>query len=98
MWNAWIAWAPPVCSTYRYRLLWLSAISFTPAGRTAVPPFASTRLIAPFGAMANADTDPEPLPVKPKRPSAVTTAQQGAPRCVETAPLTSVTLPLASST
>jgi len=50
---------------------------------------ASTRLIAPSGAMAKADTDPAPFPVKPKRPSAVTTAQHGAPWCVETAPLTS---------
>src|SRR3989442_14564893 len=98
MWNAWIAWAPPVCSTYRYRLLWLSAISFTPAGRTAGPPVASTRLIAPFGAMANADTDPGAVPVKPKRPAAGPTAQQGPPRCVEAAARTDGTVPLAAST
>src|SRR5438552_1850513 len=73
-------------------------MSFTPAPMTAVPPSASTRLIAPSGVMVKADTDPAPLPVKPKRPSAVTTAQQGAPRWVDTAPLTSVTVPLASST
>src|SRR5439155_3143534 len=73
-------------------------MSFTPAPMTAVPPSASTRLIAPSGVMVKADTDPAPLPVKPKRPFAVTTAQQGAPRCVGTAPLTRVTLPLASST
>src|SRR2546430_1770354 len=73
-------------------------MSFTPAPMTAVPPSASSRLIAPSGAMVKADTDPAPLPVKPKRPSAVTTAQQGAPRWVDTAPLTSVTVPLASST
>src|SRR5207253_8042862 len=65
--NAWIAWAPPVCSTYRYRLLWLSAMSLMPAPINAVPPFASTRPIAPSGAIANADTEPAPLPVKPMR-------------------------------
>src|SRR5437879_13318582 len=57
-------------------------MSLMPEPIKAVPPLASTRLIAPSGAMAKADTDPAPLPVKPKRPSAVTTAQQGAPRCV----------------
>src|SRR4029077_583396 len=60
-----------------------------PAPIRAAPPLASTRLIAPSGAMVKADTDPAPLPVKPKRPFWVTTAQQGAPWCVETAPLTS---------
>src|SRR6266704_1811958 len=83
--NAWIACAPPVCSTYRYRLLWLSAMSLMPAPINAVPPFASTRLIAPSGAIAKADTEPAPLPVKPMRPSLVTTAQHGAPWCVTTA-------------
>src|SRR2546426_12469387 len=34
--NAWIACAPPVCSTYRYRLLWLSAMSLMPAPINAV--------------------------------------------------------------
>src|SRR6266550_5678161 len=95
--NAWIAWAPPVCSTYRYRLLWLSAMSLMPAPINAVPPFASTRPIAPSGAIAKADTEPAPLPVKPMRPSLVTTAQHGAPWCVSTAPLTSETPPVASS-
>src|SRR6266576_4288163 len=86
--NAWIACAPPVCSTYRYRLLWLSAMSLMPAPINAVPPFASTRPIAPSGAIAKADTEPLPLPVKPRRPSLVTTAQHGAPWCVSTALLT----------
>src|SRR3989454_46442 len=94
--NAWIACSPPVCSTYRYVLLWLSAMSLMPAPINAVPPFASTRPIAPSGAIANADTEPAPLPVKPMRPSLVTTAQHGAPWCVRTAPLTSVR-PSASS-
>src|SRR5205807_237551 len=73
-------------------------MSLMPEPIKAVAPLASTRLIAPSGAMAKADTDPAPLPVKPKRPSAVTTAQHGAPWCVETAPLTSAGVPLASST
>src|SRR2546430_11299355 len=70
-------------------------MSLMPEPIKAVPPSASTSLIAPSGAMAKADTDPAPLPVKPKRPSAVTTAQHGAPWCVETAPLTSAGVPLA---
>src|SRR5690349_9061504 len=77
--NAWIAWTPPVCSTYRYPLFPLSAMSFTPPLMTAEAPRASTRLIEPSGAIVKADTDPAPLPVKPKRPSFVTTAQHGAP-------------------
>src|SRR6266576_919985 len=59
--NAWIAWAPPVCSTYRYRLSWLSAMSLMPAPINAVPPFASTRPIAPSGAIAKADTEAAPV-------------------------------------
>src|SRR2546422_6294822 len=51
-------------------------MSLMPARINAVPPFASTRPIAPSGAIAKADTEPAPLPVKPMRPSLVTTRSE----------------------
>src|SRR2546421_8431946 len=60
-----------------------------PPRSTLFPYTTLFRSIAPSGAIAKADTEPAPLPVKPMRPSLVTTAQHGAPWCVSTAPLTS---------
>ena len=86
--NAWIAGVAFVPNTYRKWLFPLSATSFTPPLITALAPLASMRLIYPSGAMAKPETEPLPLAVKPKRRSLVTTAQQGAPWWVSTAPLT----------
>src|SRR6266566_4425029 len=51
------------------------------------------RRILPRGVTEKPETEPLPLPVKPRRPSLVTTAQHGAPWCVSTALLTTARSP-----